>query len=115
MAEGRDGRRPKSYRETGQTSHLSQASNRKAQTASVKTRHLRGSEEYFLLIRQAIDRDEKKYQEICQKNRKNIIGRWHNKRDAKHTTEYDRIGSDTKHTDIRCLKCAFSSKNLFPK
>ena len=63
----------------------------------------------FIPIRQALDRDEKKYQEICQKNRKNIIGRWHNKRDAKHTTEYDRIRpnttgyeairSDTKHTD----------------
>ena len=53
----------------------------------------------FIPIRQALDRNKEKYQEICQKNKENIMRRWHKKKDTKNTTVYDRIRSDTKHTD----------------
>ncbi len=49
----------------------------------------------FEPIKQNLKRDLKKYSNICEKNRENINKRW-NKKD---TTVYDRIRSDTKHTD----------------
>ena len=49
----------------------------------------------FEPIKQALKRDLRKYEAICLKNRDNINIRW-NKED---TTEYDRIRTDTKHTD----------------
>jgi len=50
----------------------------------------------FEPIKQALKRDLKKYEAICLKNSENVNIRW-NKKD---TTEYDRIRTDTKHTDI---------------
>lgn len=46
----------------------------------------------FIPIRQSIDRDNDAYVRKCEKNRENINKRW-------NTTEYDRIRSDTNHTD----------------
>jgi len=49
----------------------------------------------FEPIKQTLKRDLKQYEAICLKNRDNVNIRW-NKED---TTEYDRIRTDTKHTD----------------
>lgn len=49
----------------------------------------------FEPIKQTLKRDLKKYEAICLKNRDNVNIRW-NKND---TTVYDRIRTDTKHTD----------------
>lgn len=46
----------------------------------------------FIPIRQSIDRDNDAYVRKCEKNRENINKRW-------NTTEYERIRSDTNHTD----------------
>jgi hypothetical protein len=40
--------------------------------------------------------DNDNYQKVCEKNRENVLKRWNN---TKHTTVYDRIPLDTKHTD----------------
>ena len=49
----------------------------------------------FAPIKHQLKRDLKKYEAICKKNTDNIRKRW-NKKD---TTEYDRIETNTKHTD----------------
>lgn len=46
----------------------------------------------FIPIRQSIDRDNDAYVRKCEKNRENINKRW-------NTVEYERIRSDTNHTD----------------
>lgn len=50
----------------------------------------------FEPIKQTLKRDLVKYEKIREKNRDNVKVRW-NKKD---TTVYDRIPTDTKHTDI---------------
>lgn len=49
----------------------------------------------FEPIKQTLKRDLRKYEAICLKNKDNISLRWN----TKDTTVYDRIRSDTKHTD----------------
>jgi hypothetical protein len=49
----------------------------------------------FLMMQAQLKLDLKKWREKCNKNRKNVNVRW-NKKD---TTVYERIRSDTKHTD----------------
>lgn len=51
----------------------------------------------FLFIVNQFRIDNDKYQERCDINRKNIQSRW--EREKKDTNEYNRIHSDTKHTD----------------
>jgi hypothetical protein len=50
----------------------------------------------FEPIKQSLKRDLKRYKAMCLKNSNNVKIRW-NKKD---TTVYDRIPTDTKHTDI---------------
>ena len=45
-------------------------------------------------VKQGFDYNNKKYEEMCRKNKENIQKRWQN------TTVYDRTVSYTKHTDI---------------
>ncbi len=54
----------------------------------------------FEPIKQTLKRDLVKYEDKREKNRENILKRW-NKKD---TTEYDRIRTDTKHTDIDSVR-----------
>jgi hypothetical protein len=49
----------------------------------------------FEPIKQTLKRDLRKYESICLKNRDNVNIRWN----KEHTTVYDRIRTDTKHTD----------------
>jgi hypothetical protein len=49
----------------------------------------------FEPIKQTLKRDLKRYESTCLKNKNNVNIRW-NKKD---TTEYDRIPTDTNHTD----------------
>ncbi len=49
----------------------------------------------FAPIKHQLKRDLKKYETICRKNTENVRKRWKDKA----TTEYDRIGTNTKHTD----------------
>ena len=49
----------------------------------------------FMFLKAQIDIDEQKYQERCEKNRANISKRWN----TDNTNVYDRIQSDTKHTN----------------
>lgn len=54
--------------------------------------------ELRLTIRHArteMDKDAKRYVEICEKNRKNVLNRWQ----KRNTTEYDRIRPNTSCTD----------------
>ena len=51
----------------------------------------------FLFIVNQFRIDNDKYQERCDINRKNIQSRW--EREKKDTNEYNRIHSNTKHTD----------------
>lgn len=56
-----------------------------------KAPQLDGNERFvFPAMRDQMDRDSKKYQEKCEKNRKNI--------EQRYTTENDRIQSNTKPT-----------------
>lgn len=52
----------------------------------------------FEPIKQTLKRDLRTYEETCNKNRKNINLRW-NKINTNDTTVYDRIRTDTNHTD----------------
>ena len=49
----------------------------------------------FAFMKEQFIKDHAKYEEKCQRNRENIAKRWN----SKHTTEYKRIPSNTKHTD----------------
>jgi hypothetical protein len=49
----------------------------------------------FEPIKQTLKRDLKMYEAICLKNKDNVNIRWN----KDNTTEYDRIRTDTKHTD----------------
>lgn len=49
----------------------------------------------WIPIKKQMDRDQERYDRICEKNRENIRKRW-NKKD---TTVYDRIPTDTKNTN----------------
>lgn len=55
----------------------------------------------FEPIKQQLKRDLKKYENIRKKNKENIEKRWAEKKEKipNHTTVYDRIPNDTKHTD----------------
>jgi hypothetical protein len=46
------------------------------------------------LMRTAIDRDNNKYDEVCERNRRNVMNRWR-KRFGNDTTEYDRKQPNT--------------------
>ncbi len=48
----------------------------------------------FIPIKQQMDRNSVRYEEMCEKNRENIQKRW-----SKNTLEYERIRPSTKHTD----------------
>ncbi len=48
----------------------------------------------FNVVKDTIDRDDEKYDKKCQKNRESIKKRWN-----KNTDEYERIQTNTKHTD----------------
>ena len=50
----------------------------------------------YAVMRNAIDRDGKKWEEKCRANSENINKRWSKQKD---TTKYERIGNDTDHTD----------------
>jgi hypothetical protein len=57
----------------------------------------------FNFIKQSLDRDNKRYEDICIKNKENIKNRWNKSikpSNKKDTTVYDRIRPDTKHTNI---------------
>jgi len=49
----------------------------------------------WIPMRDALKRDLRKYEAVCDKNKENIRKRW----DKKDTTVYDRIKDDTKNTD----------------
>ena len=49
----------------------------------------------WIPMRDALKRDLRKYEAVCDKNKENIRKRW----DKKDTTVYDRIPNDTKNTD----------------
>lgn len=53
----------------------------------------------FNVIKDTIDRDSARYNEICLKNAENIKKRWN-----KNTNEYDRIQTNTNYTDIDIVK-----------
>lgn len=56
----------------------------------------------FSFIKARMDRDAKAYEEKCEKNRANVQKRWGTKKNEvvpDDTTVYDRIPTDTKHTD----------------
>lgn len=61
----------------------------------------------FLQLKKSLDRDEKKYNEICDQNRKNIEKRWNKEKLNKaDTNEYDRIRTNTNYTNNK-----YKSKN----
>lgn len=53
----------------------------------------------FDIIRSYLDRDEKKYQDKCKKNKENIEKRWMKNRNQSNTKGYDRNKSNTNYTD----------------
>lgn len=53
----------------------------------------------FDMIKSYLDRDEKKYQQKCKKNRENIEKRWSKNRNQSNTKVYDRNQSYTNYTD----------------
>lgn len=50
----------------------------------------------WVSIKQVFEINNKKYEDMCEKNKRNIIKRW----GKDDTTVYDRIPNDTKNTDI---------------
>ena len=60
----------------------------------------------FQVIRKEFEENDEKYQETCERNRGNVKKRWEKAKGEdyesirKDTTVYDRIRTDTKHTDI---------------
>ena len=64
----------------------------------------------FTSIQEQMEYDDLQYQEKCKKNRENIRKRW-NKRD---TTVYDRIPTDTKHTNTNTNTNTKSNKDIPP-
>ncbi len=52
----------------------------------------------FITFKNQIKRDTEKYENVCVKNKANILKRW-NKKDTKNTTGKNRIPKHTKHTD----------------
>lgn len=68
----------------------------------------------FSFLSRAFERDRKKYEQLCEKNRKNVSIRWN----KSNTTVYDRIRPDTKNTDTdlkafkdNCLSLTSSSQS----
>lgn len=53
----------------------------------------------FDMIKAYLDRDEKKYQQKCKKNKENIEKRWAKNRNQSNTKVYDRNQSNTNYTD----------------
>lgn len=55
----------------------------------------------FTLIRQDIDEDKRKYEEVCERNRQKVNKRWHKGNDSipQYTTEYHGIPMNTVDTD----------------
>ena len=53
----------------------------------------------FDMIKAYLDRDEKKYQQECKKNKENIEKRWSKNRNQSNTKVYDRNQSNTNYTD----------------
>lgn len=53
----------------------------------------------FEIIRNYLDRDEKKYQEKCQRNKENIQRRWNKVHEQSNTNVYDNKQSNTNATD----------------
>ena len=51
----------------------------------------------FISFKQVIDKNEKKYKEICERNKENVKKRWSKE---KNTTVYDRIPNDTDNNHI---------------
>ena len=53
----------------------------------------------FDVIKSYLDRDEKKYQQKCKKNKENVEKRWSRNRNQSNTKVYDRNQSNTNYTD----------------
>lgn len=53
----------------------------------------------FGLMRKQIERDFQKWRDRCEKNRDNINQRWNKQNIESNTDEYNRIESNTNHTD----------------
>ena len=58
----------------------------------------------FKQFKVVFDENEQKYQEKCEKNKKNIEEYWKKVKEEKNTNEYDRIRSNTMATNININK-----------